>query len=501
MSSHLLYIEDLQELFSDVQTQRVFADQKVFPDCLPKFAAAEIVEQYRILKQNPDFNLSEFVKENFILPPHEEFKAAEPDVNPEVHINLLWDRLTKETEEQYSSLIHLPGRFVVPGGRFGESFYWDSYFTMLGLQVSRRIDLIESMIDNFAYLIDEFGFIPNGSRSYFLSRSQPPFFSLMVSLLAEEKGDSCFLKYLPQLKAEYAFWMKGATELSPSENAKEHVVRMPDGEILNRFWDKMNIPRPEGYFEDLEVYQKTATENKANIYRNIRAACASGWDFSARWFTDEKDISTARTIDLIPTDLNSLLWHLEFILAKSSALAGHDEDFNKYTAKAAGRSTAIRKYLWNEEKAGYFDYDFRLNTSSDSFSIAMAFPLFFGIASVKEAQKVTDHMEKIFLKAGGLLTTPDTTGQQWDAPNGWAPLQWIGYIAAKNYQETVLAEAIAERWTATVERVFANTGKMMEKYNVVDTSLAAGGGEYPNQNGFGWTNGVYLKMKHRNKTT
>jgi alpha,alpha-trehalase len=108
---------------------------------------------------------------------------------------------------------------------------------------------------------------------------------------------------------------------------------------------------------------------------------------------------------------------------------------------------------------------------------------------------VIGHLQTVFLKEGGLLTTPNTTGQQWDAPNGWAPLQWIGYKAALNYGALKLAGNIAGNWMATVERVFKTTGKMMEKYNVVDRSLAAGGGEYPNQNGFGWTNGVYLKMK------
>jgi alpha,alpha-trehalase len=494
MSSHLFYIEDLQELFSDVQTRRIFADQKVFPDCLPRFSALEILHKYRKQQYEPGFDLLKFVKENFILPPIDELGNAVQEEDPATHIQKLWDKLTRKTEAEFSSLIQLPQKFVVPGGRFREFFYWDSYFTMLGLQVSRRTDLIENMVDNFAYLITEFGFIPNGNRSYFLSRSQPPFFSLMLDLLAEENGEDCYLKYLPQLKAEYAFWMNGSDKLSPDEPAYEHSVRLPDGELLNRFWDKENTPRPEGYYEDLEIFNHTTTE-KTDLYRNIRAACASGWDFSGRWFADGQHINTIKTTDLIPADLNSLLWHLESTLAKCAALEGHENEQEYYQKKADQRASAIRKYLWNEEKGGYFDYDFKQGMASEAWSMAMAFPLFFGLSSEAEAEKVIGHLQTVFLKEGGLLTTPNTTGQQWDAPNGWAPLQWIGYKAALNYGALKLAGNIAGNWMATVERVFKTTGKMMEKYNVVDRSLAAGGGEYPNQNGFGWTNGVYLKMK------
>ncbi|SHG90625.1 alpha,alpha-trehalase TreF [Pedobacter caeni] len=494
MSSPLFYIEDLQELFSDVQTQRIFADQKVFPDCKPRFSAPEILKNYRIQQHNPGFDLLGFVKTYFVLPNNEESETGTQATNPVAHIELLWDKLTRKTENEFSSLIQLPQRFVVPGGRFREFFYWDSYFTMLGLQVSGRIDLIENMVDNFAYLISEFGFIPNGNRTYFLSRSQPPFFSLMVELLAEEKGDACYLKYLPQLKSEYAFWMNGVEKLSASEPAYEHSVKLPDGAILNRFWDKENTPRPEGYYEDLEIFNH-ATTDKKELYRNIRAACASGWDFSGRWFADGQDIGTIKTTDLIPADLNSLLWHLEATLGKAAKLAGNETEAGYYEKKAEERNSAIRKYLWNDDQGGYFDYDFKQNISSEAWSIAMAFPLFFGLANDAEAAKVIAHLQNTFLKEGGLLTTPNTTGQQWDAPNGWAPLQWIGYKAALNYGAEALAAGIAGNWIATVERVFKTTGKMMEKYNVVDTSLAAGGGEYPNQNGFGWTNGVYLKMK------
>ncbi|MCZ4245160.1 alpha,alpha-trehalase TreF [Pedobacter punctiformis] len=493
MQSNLLYIEELEELFFDVQTQRIFSDQKVFTDCVPRFTAAEIVHKYRLQKNDADFHLLTFLQETFFLP--ESLKLASDQQTTTVleHINNLWDKLIRETIEEYSSQINLPFKFIVPGGRFRELFYWDSYFTMLGLQVSGRTDLIEDMVNNFAFLINEYGFIPNGNRSYFLSRSQPPFFSLMIELLVEEKGEMNLIRYLPELKKEYKFWMQGSEELNPGTNAIAHTVRLPGGEILNRYWDNLNTPRPEGYYEDLEIYSNTVGE-KDDLYRNIRAACASGWDFSGRWFENPQDMASIKTIDLIPVDLNCLLWHLEYTIAKASKFAGFYDEHLIFIQKANDRLAAIKKYLWNNQTELYLDYDFKKGQSSQTPSLATMFPLFFGIATKIEATSVIKHIEQDFLKPGGLITTLLSTGQQWDAPNGWAPLQWIALLGVKNYGADALAKNISQNWLSTVDRVFHKTGKIMEKYNVTDVSLEAGGGEYPNQDGFGWTNGVYLKM-------
>lgn len=493
MQSNLLYIEDLEELFFDVQTQRIFSDQKVFPDCVPKFTADKIIEKYRLQKNEVGFNLLDFLKETFFLPEKLKLSADVRTTTVLEHINNLWDKLIREPVDEYSSLINLPFKFVVPGGRFRELFYWDSYFTMLGLQVSGRIDLIESMIDNFAFLINEYDFIPNGTRSYFLSRSQPPFFSLMIELLVEERGELNLIRYLPELKKEYNFWMQGSEELDCTNNAASHTVMLPGGEILNRYWDKLNTPRPEGYFEDLEVFD-SALGDKTDLYRNIRAACTSGWDFSGRWFENPQDITSIKTIDLIPVDLNCLLWHLEYTIARASKFAGFYDEYLIFIQKSNNRLAAIKKYLWNNQREAYLDYDFKKNQSSDTLSLATMFPLFFGIATKLEANAIIKHIEHDFLKPGGLITTTLLTGQQWDAPNGWAPLQWIALLGVKNYGANGLAKNISKNWLSTVDRVFNKTGKIMEKYNVTDVSLEAGGGEYPNQDGFGWTNGVYLKM-------
>ena len=494
--SKFLYIEDLQELFVDVQTKQVLSDQKTFVDCEPKQAVEDILKQYKEEKNADGFNLKAFVLNNFELPVNKGLPSTfTVKATAEEHVNQLWDVLTKLPEESNGTLIPLPEKFIVPGGRFREIFYWDSYFTMLGLQVAKRVDLIESMINNFAYLIERFGFIPNGNRTYFLSRSQPPFFSLMVELLSEEKGNDILIKYLPQLEKEYAFWMDGAELLSKENKHEKRVVLMPDGEILNRYWDSLNTPRPEGYVEDMEV-EENAENSDGEIFRHLRAGAESGWDFSSRWFADNKNINTIHTTDIVPIDLNCILQHLEKTLAKVYLIVDNKTGAELFGSKYEQRKAAIQKYLWSGDNKMFADYDFIKSKSTGIATAAMVFPLFFKIADNEQAKTVADILGNEFLQPGGILTTLVNSGQQWDAPNGWAPLQWMAYKGVMNYGFIEFANKIKHSWIKNIERVFTQTGKLTEKYNVVDISVDAGGGEYPNQDGFGWTNGVYLKFKH-----
>ncbi|WP_461788548.1 alpha,alpha-trehalase TreF [Pedobacter sp.] len=488
----MFHLEDLAELFTDVQTQRVFHDQKFFTDCIPVLPIDEIVKKYREQNQQPTFNLLQFLKSTFLLPQKVETAALSGNSSIIEHINSLWDKLTHKTNTVNSTLIDLPYPYVVPGGRFRELFYWDSYFTMLGLQAAGRNDLLKNVVDNFAHLIEQFGFIPNANRTYFLTRSQPPYFSLMVDLLAKD-DPNIQVKYLPHLKNEYDFWMQGSSMLSDTNNAVNHVVRISEGVVLNRYWDNSDKPRPESYWEDTEL--GVTTLNTAQLYRNIRSACASGWDFSSRWLASASKLQSIKTTSIIPIDLNCLLWNLERRIAEICAYTGDDVTAEFFRSKAESRFYGIQKYLWNDDLKTFMDFDLERNTSSDVLNAAMVYPLFFEIATQQQAEQVKAHLADGFVQLGGLLTTLSTTGQQWDAPNGWAPLQWTAYRGLKNYGFYPLADQIANNWTKNVERVFYATGKIMEKYNVMDTTIAAGGGEYPNQDGFGWTNGVYLKMK------
>ena len=215
--------------------------------------------------------------------------------------------------------------------------------------------------------------------------------------------------------------------------------------------------------------------------------------FFSRWFEDGATLSTIHTTDIIPVDLNCLLFNLEETLGKAYHYA-NDQQAQKYFDRSEKRKNALNTYCWNENEGCYFDYDHKAGKQTKSLTLATAFPLFFSIASPKQATSVAAALENHFLSPGGLRTTTVKTGQQWDAPNGWAPLQWIAIKGLLNYGHDELAKEIAGRWLTINEKVYTNTGKMMEKYNVVDINLEAGGGEYPAQDGFGWTNGVYLKL-------
>ncbi|MEM9723825.1 MAG: trehalase family glycosidase, partial [Bacteroidota bacterium] len=353
---------------------------------------------------------------------------------------------------------------------------------------------VQSMIRNFSYFIDQFGFIPNGNRSYFLSRSQPPFFACMVSLLAEEKGELIFVEYLPFLKREYAYWME---ELGPSEGAipaEAHIVRLPLEGVLNRYWDRLNRPRAEMYGDDVSLFQRSGSTDP-QFYRNIRSACESGWDFSSRWLLDPMDLGSIHTLDILPVDLNCLLWKLEKVIAQGYEVAGIPDQAQQFQQLAAHRKTLIQDTFWDGHLSFFTDYDFQRQHSKGILSLAGMYPLFFQLATPEQAALCAETLEAQFLKAGGLVSTTLTTGQQWDAPNGWAPLQWISIQGLRNYGYHKLAEEIRMRWIYLNGAVYKRTGKMLEKYNVVDLSLEGGGGEYPVQDGFGWTNGVFLCLE------
>jgi len=487
-------IFSLGELFERVQMERIFPDGKTFVDCTPKIELSSIRERYEEQKNEPNFNLSFFVYEYFIEPKSMSSGYMSDTTRPiEEHLETLWNVLTRQPEETNDSLVDLPNPYIVPGGRFREIYYWDSYFTMLGLQVSNRVDMIQNMINNFCYLIDRFGYIPNGNRTYFVGRSQPPFFSCMVQLLAEEKGKNILVEYLPRLEKEYEFWMDGIEELHEENTSINRVALLPGGNILNHYWDEHDFPRPEAYRAEIKL--AASSNDKKTLYRHLRAACESGWDFSSRWFKDANDFSTIHAAEVIPVDLNCLLFYLEETIALAYELAGNKESSQKFIALASARKEAINRYFWNEGKGFYYDYDYVNCVQKKSLTLAAAFPLFFEIASGPQAERVAKIIRQHFLQQGGLISTLETTGQQWDAPNGWAPLQWITIIGLRNYKQDELAKEIAKRWMHINEKVYQDTGKMMEKYNVVETDIKAGGGEYPSQDGFGWTNGVYLALE------
>jgi alpha,alpha-trehalase len=485
------------QLFEDVQMQRVFPDSKTFVDAVANDAPARIVQRYQEERQQPGFDLAAFVASNFAVQrPEDSGYRSIPGQDVCSHIDSLWSVLARKPDraDPRSSLLPLPYPYVVPGGRFNEIYYWDSYFTMLGLEASGRHDMALNMVRNFVSLITRYGHIPNGNRTYYLSRSQPPFFAAMVELIADQAREpgAIYAEFLSALSKEHAFWMDGVDSLAPG-SAHRRVVRLKDGTILNRYWDDRDMPREESYREDVTT-AKAADRPPRDVYRNLRAAAESGWDFSSRWLEDGRTLSTIRTTELVPVDLNSLMVQLETTLAKAYAAARKPEKAAEFNARAALRASAVRRYLWDAEVGVFTDYLWREEKPSGRVTAATLAPLFFGLATKAQAERVAEAVRARLLKPGGLATTTVSTGQQWDAPNAWAPLQWIAIEGLSDYGETALAETIAQRWMLKVITAYRATGKLMEKYNAEEPSLVTGGGEYPTQDGFGWTNGVLRKL-------
>ncbi len=488
----------LGALFRDVQLSRTFPDSKTFVDARPRLPAPEIDARYDSARDAAGFDLHAFVAQYFVLPQSRATAFHTDSSNSmEQHIRALWPVLTRPADSAHvrSSLIPLPHPYVVPGGRFREIYYWDSYFTMLGLVTSQRTDLMRDMLDNFAYLIARFGHIPNGNRTYYLSRSQPPYFGAMVALYAAATDTASALPYLGALEAEHAFWMDGADRISPGQ-AYRRVVRLPDGSLLNRYWDDLPEPRPESYREDHALAQQLPADRRAAFYRNMRAAAESGWDFSSRWMRDPADLRSLETTELAPVDLNSLLYCSERVSAALRTFRhgpGNAAVAQRFAAAAAERRRALLAAAW--DPADSFFYDVRWRSAArvtDRPTMAAAAPLYFGLATLAQGRAVAARLERNFLKPGGFVTTGIRSGQQWDAPNGWAPLQWLAVEGLRRYGRAALADTARARWLALNRRTYQATGRMTEKYDVTDLQRPAGGGEYPTQDGFGWTNGVDL---------
>jgi len=487
-------------LYSAVELGDVFSDQKTFADAAPREPPSEIDAQYEKDKGLPGFDLRAFVGRHFAPPLNRPgFFHKRPDWTVADYLHHSWEALKRQPDDirPWSSLLPLSRPYIVPGGRFREIYYWDSFFTMLGLEQQNEGGLARDMLANIASLITRYGHMPNGNRSYYLSRSQPPFFSSMVELVAAKDGAKFLVDYLPEMQAEYDFWMEGADKLAPGSQHRR-VVRLADGTLLNRYWDDRPEPRDESYRQDVETARRSIRP-AAEVYRDLRAGAESGWDFSSRWFADGKDLATIRTTALAPVDLNALMMHLEETLAKTYQLNGDVARAKLYSQRADKRRAAIRRLMWNAEGGFFADYLWAEGRQHEILTAATVFPLYFGIATPEEARAVAATLRAKLLGPGGLGTTMQATGQQWDRPNGWAPLQYMAIEGLRRNGEPELAREIAGRWMRRNAQGYADTGALVEKYDVeqapeTDAGVGGAGGEYMLQIGFGWTNGVLARL-------
>ena len=387
------------------------------------------------------------------------------------YIHTHWDDCIKENREDKDTLIGLPYPYTVPSvGFFDEMYYWDTFFTNKGLEISGRYDQVKYNTDNMLYLVEKYGFMPNGNRTYFLTRSQPPFLSAMVYDVYRHYKDKKWLHgaYLT-LKKEYEFWMTkritpNGLNVYGSHNYTERTLEYMAGQLEKRLGFAPNgTPHDLGY--------------------HTCAVCESGWDICSRWGFEIYNYN--------PVDLNSLMYLFEKNMQYFSTELGTKEE-DTWENAANNRKSLMLELMDNGEGV-MLDYNFESNTHSEVFSVASYYPMFVGLVDSKHAEKLVENLPKLETEHG-ILTTENNLikgAYQWGYPNGWACLQYITVFALQRYGFKNDASRIAKKYVNLVDKVFDETQNLWEKYNVVDGSIDVVD-EYKMPTMMGWSAGVYL---------
>ncbi|CAB3363628.1 Hypothetical predicted protein [Cloeon dipterum] len=421
-------------------------------------------------------------------------------------LNDLWKFLGRKIKddvktypEQYS-IIYVPNPVIVPGGRFREFYYWDSYWIVKGLLLSEMNHTVKGMLSNFLTIVEEYGFIPNGGRIYYRQRSQPPLLIPMMEAYYDKTQDLQFIREsVGTLEKEIEFWMTNHT-VEVDKDGKKYTLAI--------YGDRSSGPRPESYKEDYETAHVFATEEeREEYYSELKAAAESGWDFSSRWFildgTNQGNITNVKTRFIVPTDLNAFLfWDMQ-ILSRFFHLLGNEERATYYKNASATLMEAVTAVLWHEEVGTWLDYDLINEKKRDYFYPSNLAPLFTGCYDQsKEAdyvQGIMRYLQKtnVMIYYGGVPTSLEHSGEQWDYPNAWPPLVYLMIHALDRTNDTFAKELgyeIAERWVRANHKGFKETQAMFEKYDATVVGGYGGGGEYELQLGFGWTNGVIMDL-------
>ncbi|KAK3943753.1 glycoside hydrolase family 37 protein [Diplogelasinospora grovesii] len=582
------------EILKAIQLAHPFSDSKTFVDMPTTKPLDEVIAAYEKLSQPLSNNteLNDFLA-TYFAPAGGELEAvpsSQLQTNPTFLSKVndtvikefvqavikIWPDLTRKyagpgnCSDCSNSFIPVNRTFVIAGGRFREPYYWDSYWIMEGLlrtggsftQISKNI------IENFLDLVEQIGFIPNGARIYYLNRSQPPLLSKMVKTYVDYTNDTSILqRALPLMVREYNFWMTNRTADVTAPSGKTYT--------LNRYHVDANQPRPESYLEDYEtannqsyyaasgiIYPETAPLNdtqKGDLYANLASGAESGWDYGSRWLANPGDaardvyfpLRSLNVRNIVPVDLNSILYMNEVIISQFLALSGNSTGAEAFKCAAEKRSEAMYELMWNGSLFSYFDFNLTTNaqsiyvpadpdaTSRETsgapagyqvmFDVAQYYPFWTGAApdrlkSNPLAVQLAYQRVEMYLnmKAGGIPATNLQTGQQWDEPNVWPPLQHILMQGLLNTPATFggddpayldvqnMSVRLAQRyldstfctWYATGGSTSQTpklqglgpsaVGTMFEKYADNATNVAGSGGEYTVVEGFGWTNGVLM---------
>jgi alpha,alpha-trehalase len=392
------------------------------------------------------------------------------------YIENLWSKLVKRTPPQTrSSLIPLPFPVIIPGARFQESYYWDSYFGIQALIRTGRWKLAAMQVENFLYMINTYGLVPNGMRDHYLTRSQPPLLSSMVrdvyqaALQAGQSRDEMneWLRHrvFPLLKRDYFdFWMNPQTRFDAETG-------------LNHHWDAENTPRPERHSADDE-------ESLAATYRDVRSEAESGKDFTVAF--------EGRASRMAPVLLNAIMYKIEKDLSWMARTLGDHQQSRQFWEAATHRRAAIDRYLYDPERKAYYDYNLERRGRSTVLTADIYAMLWAGVASRDQARGVRDHLKDLEV-AGGILASNVNSGKQWDAPFVWAPHIFFSADGLQNYGYRADAVRIVTKFNSAIDRIFARTGAIFEKIDGVLGDLPVERGDkYATQEGFLWTNSVYL---------
>jgi len=510
-------------LLHEVQLMHIFKDSKTFVDMPMKTNAATVLANFNSITNHSKESIEIFVKENFDIEGTELVEVTPTDwkKNPAFIdqirdekfkalasiMNDKWRNLTRKiakSEEEIrekSSLIYLQHPFVVPGGRFREVYYWDSYWTIKGLLLSEMFNTTLGMIRNFNYLIKNFGHIPNGNRIYYVKRSQPPLLTQIVWDYLVANDDPVtrrefIAEVVWQLHDEFQFWVQRMVSIQ--KGSKEYK--------LARYWVEVDGPRPESYSEDYLLSTNMTADERKLWYMHMKSGAESGWDYSSRWFaedsirTEKEELLDIRTGDFIPVDLNSFLCRNAEILEDLFSEMENLDMKETYRKRKEEMKEAIREVLFNEKDGLWYDYNIKTNKLSTNFYPSNLAPLYTQCHHSDMNMNITLNTLmslSAFEQPGGVPSSLKRTSQQWDMPNVWPPLVEITVTALENSdtdEGKKLAQEIAEKYLRNVQISFENTGAIYEKYNCEQQGSAGGGGEYAVQEGFGWTNGVALHL-------
>ncbi|XP_062949414.1 trehalase [Cynocephalus volans] len=513
------------ELLHQVQMAKLYPDDKQFVDMPLSTTPDQVLQNFKELAEAHNHSIPWQQLQVFV---QEHFQAVGQELEPWIpgdwkdsprflqkisdtklrawaeQLHQLWKKLGKKMKPEVLShperfsLIYSEHPFVVPGGRFVEFYYWDSYWVMEGLLLSEMAEMVKGMLQNFLDLVKTYGHVPNGGRVYYLQRSQPPLLTLMMDLYVTHTNDTTFLQEnIETLALELDFW---------TQNRSVSVRLEGESYVLNRYYVPYGGPRPESYSKDSELADALPEGEREALWAELKAGAESGWDFSSRWLVGGPNpdlLSSIRTSKLVPVDLNAFLCRAEDLMSKFYSRLGNESQATKYRTSRAQRLAALNAVLWDEEKGAWFDFDLENSKKNQEFYPSNLTPLWAGCFSDPGVtDKALKYLEdsQILTYQYGIPTSLRETGQQWDFPNAWAPLQDFvirGLAKSPSPRTQEVAFQLAQNWIRTNFDVYSQRSAMYEKYDISNGGQPGCGGEYEVQEGFGWTNGVALMLLDR----